>query len=135
MIVRSLPVDGILIVGKRGPQWLLVNVMQATRHARQILVGALPSGATEAEVTSLFNRAMMAAGCCTELGFPVVGANMNHSQRYAVLELRNVAEASNALALDGMICRGSQLTLRRPNDYKHAEVRACQAKSSSLPDK
>ncbi len=52
----------------------------ATRHARRIYVGGLPSGLTEAALTQFFNNMMMATGASTQPGAPIMSCYMNHDK-------------------------------------------------------
>jgi splicing factor U2AF subunit len=48
---------------------------------------------------------MMAVGGCSTTGQPVIGCYMNPDKRFAFVEFRNVEEASNAMAFDGVQCQ------------------------------
>jgi hypothetical protein len=47
----------------------------------------------------------MAVGASTSLGAPVIGCYLNTEKRFAFVEFRNVEEASNAMAFDGVGCQ------------------------------
>ena len=95
-----------------------------TKHARRVYVGGLPlGGITDVDIMDLFNKALMAAACSEAPGAPVIASFINQDKRFAFIELRTAAEASNVLALDGIICQGTPLSLRRPYDYNVLEVR------------
>ncbi|KAL6222724.1 hypothetical protein ACLB2K_006115 [Fragaria x ananassa] len=90
---------------------------QATCHARMVYVGGLPPTANEQSVAEFFSHVMHAIGGNTSgPGDPVVNVNINHERNFALVEMRSVEEASNAMALDGIVFEGS-LRVRRPNDY------------------
>ncbi|KAE7999900.1 hypothetical protein FH972_004284 [Carpinus fangiana] len=72
---------------------------QATRHARRVYVGGLPPTANEQSVATFFSHVMAAIGGNT------AGPGIS------------VEEASNAMALDGIIFEGAPVKVRRPSDY------------------
>nr|GMC96212.1 splicing factor U2af large subunit A-like isoform X1 [Ipomoea batatas] len=91
---------------------------QATRHARRVYVGGLPPSANEQSVAIFFNHVMSAIGGNTAgPGDAVVNVYINHEKKFAFVEMRSVEEASNAMALDGIIFEGTQVKVRRPTDY------------------
>ncbi|KAL3352884.1 hypothetical protein AABB24_020725 [Solanum stoloniferum] len=91
---------------------------QATRHARRVYVGGLPPTANEQSVATYFNHVMSAIGGNTAgPGDAVVNVYINHEKKFAFVEMRSVEEASNAMALDGIIFEGTQVKVRRPTDY------------------
>ncbi|CAN1306163.1 Splicing factor U2af large subunit B [Linum perenne] len=93
---------------------------QATRHARRVYVGGLPPTANEQSVATYFNQVMAAIGGNTAgpgIGDAVVNVYINHDKKFAFVEMRSVEEASNAMALDGIIFEGAPVKVRRPTDY------------------
>ncbi|KAH0903622.1 hypothetical protein HID58_043125 [Brassica napus] len=91
---------------------------QATRHARRVYVGGLPPTANEQSVATFFSQVMSAIGGNTAgLGDAVVNVYINHEKKFAFVEMRSVEEASNAMALDGIILEGVPVKVRRPTDY------------------
>lgn len=91
---------------------------QATRHARRIYVGGIPLTTNEADVNAFFNNALLAVGGTNGAeGQPVVNVYINVEKKFAFVEFRSVEEASNALALDGIVLDGVPVRIRRPNDY------------------
>jgi len=50
-------------------------------------------------------------------GDAVVNVYINHEKKFAFVEMRSVEEASNAMALDGIIFEGGPVKVRRPSDY------------------
>ena len=123
-----------------------VNV-QATRHARRVYVGGFPPDTDESTLAAFMTRAMEATGATNFIGStttqdavagagggggaaipqqPVVSCVLstyiNREKQFAFVEFRTVEEASNCLALDGIIFAGAALRVRRPNDYN-----VCQA--------
>ncbi|KAF8093328.1 hypothetical protein N665_0384s0015 [Sinapis alba] len=94
---------------------------QATRHARRVYVGGLPPTANEQSVATFFSQVMSAIGGNTAgPGDAVVNVYINHEKKFAFVEMRSVEEASNAMALDGIILEGVPVKVRRPTDYNPA---------------
>ncbi|XP_077241734.1 splicing factor U2af large subunit A-like isoform X2 [Tasmannia lanceolata] len=89
---------------------------QATRHARRVYVGGLPPLANEQTIATFFSRVMTAIGGNTA-GDAVVNVYINHEKKFAFVEMRTVEEASNAMALDGIMFEGVSVRVRRPTDY------------------
>ncbi|XP_016748412.1 splicing factor U2af large subunit B isoform X3 [Gossypium hirsutum] len=91
---------------------------QATRHARRVYVGGLSPTANEQSVATFFSHVMAAIGGNTAgPGDAVVNVYINHEKKFAFVEMRSVEEASNAMALDGIIFEGAPVKVRRPSDY------------------
>ncbi|KAL6908180.1 hypothetical protein ACP4OV_002350 [Aristida adscensionis] len=91
---------------------------QATRHARRVYVGGLPPSANEQSVAIYFNQVMAAIGGNTAgPGDAVLNVYINHDKKFAFVEMRSVEEASNAMALDGILFEGAPVKVRRPTDY------------------
>ncbi|KAF9611478.1 hypothetical protein IFM89_032448 [Coptis chinensis] len=91
---------------------------QATRHARRVYVGGLSPTANEQSVATYFSQVMSAIGGNTAgPGDAVVNVYINHEKKFAFVEMRSVEEASNAMALDGIIFEGAPVKVRRPSDY------------------
>ncbi|PKU66166.1 Splicing factor U2af large subunit B [Dendrobium catenatum] len=91
---------------------------QATRHARRVYVGGLSPAANEQSVATFFSQVMAAIGGNTAgPGDAVVNVYINHEKKFAFVEMRSVEEASNAMALDGIIFEGAPVKVRRPSDY------------------
>ncbi|XP_047314861.1 splicing factor U2af large subunit A-like isoform X2 [Impatiens glandulifera] len=91
---------------------------QATRHARRVYVGGLSPTANEQSVATYFSYVMSAIGGNTAgPGDAVVNVYINHEKKFAFVEMRSVEEASNAMALDGIIFEGAPVKVRRPSDY------------------
>ncbi|MQL83011.1 hypothetical protein Taro_015495 [Colocasia esculenta] len=91
---------------------------QATRHARRVYVGGLSPNANEQSVATFFSQVMAAVGGnAAGPGDAVVNVYINHEKKFAFVEMRSVEEASNAMALDGIIFEGAPVKVRRPSDY------------------
>ncbi|XP_059435958.1 splicing factor U2af large subunit B-like isoform X2 [Corylus avellana] len=94
---------------------------QATRHARRVYVGGLPPMANEQTIATFFSHVMAAiGGNSAGQGDAVVNVYINHEKKFAFVEMRTVEEASNAMALDGIIFEGVAVRVRRPTDYNPA---------------
>ncbi|KAF5473104.1 hypothetical protein F2P56_009744 [Juglans regia] len=94
---------------------------QATRHARRVYVGGLPPLANEQTIATFFSQIMAAiGGNSAGQGDAVVNVYINHEKKFAFVEMRTVEEASNAMALDGIIFEGVAVRVRRPTDYNPA---------------
>ncbi|XP_037435894.1 splicing factor U2af large subunit A-like isoform X2 [Triticum dicoccoides] len=103
----------------------LAMTQQATRHARRVYVGGLPPIANEQTVAAFFNQVMAAIGGNTfALGHAVVNVYINHDKKFAFVEMRSVEEASNAMALDGIMFEGAPVKVRRPTDYNPSQAAA-----------
>ncbi|BBH07902.1 U2 snRNP auxilliary factor, large subunit, splicing factor [Prunus dulcis] len=116
---------------------------QATRHARRVYVGGFLLQQTNSHATkrikkygftpnvqcvlmchrlqsvaTFFSQVMAAIGGNTAApGDAVVNVYINHEKKFAFVEMRSVEEASNAMALDGIIFEGAPVKVRRPSDY------------------
>ncbi|CAA0809521.1 Splicing factor U2af large subunit A [Striga hermonthica] len=91
---------------------------RATRHARRVYVGGLSATANEQSVATFFSHVMSAIGGNTAgPGDAVVNVYINHDKKFAYVEMRSVEEASNAMALDGIMFEGAPVKVRRPSDY------------------
>ncbi|XP_050878614.1 splicing factor U2af large subunit B isoform X4 [Lathyrus oleraceus] len=94
------------------------GMSQATRHARRVYVGGLPPFANEQAIASFFSHVMIAiGGNSAGSGDSVVNVYINHEKKFAFVEMRTVEEASNAMALDGIVFEGVAVRVRRPTDY------------------
>ncbi|KAL7211843.1 hypothetical protein ACSBR2_014658 [Camellia fascicularis] len=91
---------------------------QATRHARRVYVGGLPPLANEQTIATFFSSVMATiGGNSAGTGDAVVNVYINHEKKFAFVEMRTVEEASNAMALDGIVFEGVSVRVRRPTDY------------------
>ncbi|KAL5981639.1 hypothetical protein ACLOJK_015702 [Asimina triloba] len=88
---------------------------QATRHARRVYVGGLPPTSNEQVMAAI-------GGNTAGPGDAVVNVYINHEKKFAFVEMRSVEEASNAMALDGIIFEGAPVKVRRPGDYKTSDA-------------
>lgn len=88
-------------------------------------MGGLPPSATEEGLASFFSNALAAVGgTVAGPGSAVVNVYVNYEKKFAFVELRTVEEASNAMALDGIMYEGVTVRIRRPADYQAAAALA-----------
>lgn len=98
-------------------QQMTEATMQATRHARRLYVGNLPSDTTEAQIGDFFNRALVASKGSESGDEPVISVYINLDKRFAFIETRTMREAVAGLYLDGVKFFSVFLRVRRPNDF------------------
>jgi splicing factor U2AF subunit len=97
-------VEFLYVVGNMEELTCWCGTMQATRHARRVYVGGLPPVANEQTIATYFSQVMAAVGANTAgPGDAVVNVYINQEKKFAFVEMRTVEEASNAMALDGII--------------------------------
>ena len=85
----------------------------------------VPRGSDERAVGDFLSASLEKVGGCTAGPGPaVVSVYINPDKGFAFVEFRTVAEASNAMALDGAVFAGVPLKIRRPNDYNPAAASA-----------
>lgn len=125
-IMTPLPADPTVSVPAPGP------VSQKTRHARRSYIGNLPDGCTDNEIRDFFTGALTTIGGVTMPGEPVLSIYINRDKKFAFVEFRSVEECSNCMALEGILWKGSQLRIRRPNDYSPAEATSLGPTTPSL---
>ncbi|XP_016489101.1 splicing factor U2af large subunit B isoform X2 [Nicotiana tabacum] len=120
MLQNVFPTDTIQVNQLGSFPFLPVQAMsqQATRHARRVYVGGLPPLANEQTISAFFSHVMSAVGGNSAgPGDAVVNVYINHEKKFAFVEMRTVEEASNAMALDGVVFEGVSVRVRRPTDY------------------
>lgn len=84
---------------------------------RRIYVGSLPADTTDAELRQFIKDLMTDRGATCYNGSPVTACKVYPEKNYAFVEFRNVEEASNLMAFDGLVFKDSHLRIRRPNNY------------------
>lgn len=89
-----------------------------TRQARRLYVGNIPFGCTDDDMIEFFQSSMAACNFITQPGNPVLACQINLDKNFAFLEFRSIEETTNAMALDGIQCKGQALKIRRPHDYQ-----------------
>jgi splicing factor U2AF subunit len=90
---------------------------QNNRPARRLYVGGLPDDVAEIDIQHFFNGHMMRLAPHSPPGDVVLSIYLNREKKFGFVEFRSVEEAAAGLALDGVDYGGSQLRLKRPNDY------------------
>ncbi|KAM3376294.1 hypothetical protein P3S68_015009 [Capsicum galapagoense] len=110
VLLRWIPVEiGVILSSLLGILvWITEKIRNITlrRRARQVYVGGLPLTENEQSVATYFNHVMS-----------VIGGN-TAGIYFTYVEMRFVEEASNAMALDGIIFEGTQvIKVRRPTGY------------------
>ncbi|KAK4271521.1 hypothetical protein QN277_020207 [Acacia crassicarpa] len=116
--LQNVPSFGTSQVGAFSMMSVQPMMQQATRHARRVYVGGLPPFTNEQAVAAFFSHVMAAiGGNSAGAGDSVVNVYINHEKKFAFVEMRTVEEASNAMALDGIIFEGVAVRVRRPTDY------------------
>ncbi|XP_054801658.1 splicing factor U2af large subunit B-like isoform X2 [Prosopis cineraria] len=123
--LQNVPSVGMSQVGAFSLMSVQPMMQQATRHARRVYVGGLPPLTNEQAVAAFFSQVMVAiGGNSAGAGDSVVNVYINHEKKFAFVEMRTVEEASNAMALDGIIFEGVAVRVRRPTDYNPAVAAA-----------
>lgn len=104
----------------------------AARPAKRVYIGNLPAAISEAELRQAVNELMVQIGGTAMPGFPITSVKLYsgtgewpgavpppqvQDRSYAFIEFRSVEEASNAMALDGVLFRDNYIKIRRPNNY------------------
>lgn len=89
-----------------------------TRQARRLYVGNIPFGCTDDELIEFFRTNMETCNFIKEQGNPVLACQINLDKNFAFLEFRTIEETTSAMALDGVLCKGQALKIRRPHDYQ-----------------
>ncbi|XP_059292015.1 splicing factor U2af large subunit A-like isoform X2 [Lycium ferocissimum] len=120
MLQNVFPTDATQVNALGSFPFLPVQAMsqQATRHARRVYVGGLPPLANEQTISAFFSHVMIAVGGNSAgPGDAVVNVYINHEKKFAFVEMRTVEEASNAMALDGVVFEAFSVRIRRPTDY------------------
>ncbi|GKC25733.1 splicing factor U2af large subunit B isoform X3, partial [Tanacetum coccineum] len=99
--------------GQTQPKWR-VTVTSTITNIDSICIDSI----CEKSVATYFSHVMSAIGGNTAgPGDAVVNVYINHEKKFAFVEMRYVEEASNAMALDGIIFEGARVKVRRPSDY------------------
>lgn len=89
-----------------------------TRQARRLYVGNIPFGCTDQDMIDFFRNNMVACNFIPSTAEPVLACSINLDKNFAFVEFRSVEETTSAMALDGILCRGQPLKIRRPHDYQ-----------------
>ncbi|KAI8376512.1 uncharacterized protein BYT42DRAFT_615241 [Radiomyces spectabilis] len=98
--------------GAAGPAALNATV---ARQARRLYVGQIPFDIDEGPIASFFNSIMKQNGLAQ--ADSVLAVQINHDKNYAFVEFHEPAQATAAMAFDGIMFNGQPLKIRRPKDY------------------
>lgn len=101
---------------------LMAAVLQqhamTTKKSRRLFVTGFPDDLTEDQLAELVEVSMAAAGLTVAEGKCVTNVYIGpHVNKFAFVELRCCAEATNALNLDSIVLSGRSVNFSRPNDY------------------
>jgi hypothetical protein len=93
-----------------------------SRRARRLYLGNLPfqGGITEDMLTVEINKAMKERNLCENVeGDPVIHMWFARDKQgqYGFVEFRSQSECERALLLDGLMCCGAAVQIRRPSDF------------------
>ncbi|XBI29545.1 hypothetical protein VPH35_053510 [Triticum aestivum] len=122
---HRLPAANPGMIPSMAPNINLPALGQVTTTARRVYVGGIPPIANEQTVAQFFNQVMAAIkGNTSGLGNAVVNVHLNNEKKFAFVEMRSVEEASNAMALDGIMFEGARVKVRRPTDYNPSQAAA-----------
>ncbi|KAJ1480731.1 hypothetical protein T484DRAFT_1809665 [Baffinella frigidus] len=72
---------------------------------------------TDVSLREFFDQAMLAAGLAQGDGSCVSDVWISAEKQFAFVEVRSIAEANNAMQLDGITLYGTPLRINRPHDY------------------
>lgn len=97
---------------------LLQQQAGLTRRARRIHIGSLPPGCTQQVLRDTFNDALHRSSLTLQGATECINeVSLDPSCKFAFIEFRSPAEATSALALDGLVVLGKTIRVQRPNDY------------------
>ncbi|MES1912413.1 MAG: hypothetical protein MHM6MM_004692 [Cercozoa sp. M6MM] len=107
------------------------------RLGRRLYVGNLPmGGCREDELRNFFNDAYVrACGGDTNPDVPrdaVISVYLNSAKRFGFLEMRSMADATNAANLDGIEFKGLNLKINRPSEYNASDYPPAEAQMATL---
>lgn len=70
------------------------------------------------ELCKFLGNAIISTGAAvSSLGRPVTYCRIQRDKNFAFVEVRSAEEASNAMALDGLVFKDSPLKIKRPSKY------------------
>jgi hypothetical protein len=97
----------------------LASLMQATKKARRVHVGNLPAnvGLTTGMLKEFVDAAMIQLLLVVKVGEPVIDTFLSSDGKFGFVEMRTVAEATNALHMSGITFFGRVIRVGRPADY------------------
>lgn len=86
-----------------------------TKINRELFVGNVPPGTSEALLMQFLNGAMRRVGLCPPDATPILNCRTN--AKFAFVELASLDEANRALNLNGIPFLGASLRVSRPSKY------------------
>jgi len=111
-------INATLAVKQPGQSKSALTTPALTRQARRLYVGNIPFGCTDEDLIEFFRSNMEACNFIKGSGNPVVACQINLDKNFAFLEFRTIEETTSAMVLDGILCKGQALKIRRPHDYQ-----------------
>ena len=108
-----------------GGQSLPTSLLAASRRARRLHVGNLPTGiGLTAEMLKHFLNAALVSACLHDANLtepssdqPVIDVTLNGEGKFGFAEFRSIAECTSCLALNNIELNGKSLRIERPRDY------------------
>ncbi|KAL6907676.1 hypothetical protein ACP4OV_002715 [Aristida adscensionis] len=95
-----------------------VQLTQATRPLRRLLIENLPGSATEDRLIDCLNGFLLSSGVAyTQRSKPCLSCTINKEKHQAFVEFLTPEDATAALSFDGRSLDGSVLKIRRPKEY------------------
>ncbi|KAL6648833.1 hypothetical protein ACP70R_013057 [Stipagrostis hirtigluma subsp. patula] len=95
-----------------------VQLTQATRPLRRLLIENLPGSATEDRLIDCLNDLLLSSGVkYTQRSKPCLSCTINKEKHQAFVEFLTPEDATAALLFDGRSLNGSVLKIRRPKEY------------------
>ncbi|KAL7443351.1 hypothetical protein ACHAXH_009166 [Discostella pseudostelligera] len=86
-----------------------------TKINRELFVGNVPPGTSEALLMQFLNGAMRRVGLCSPDATPIINCRTN--AKFAFVELSSLEDANRALNLNGIPFLGASLRVSRPSKY------------------
>ncbi|KAI8055136.1 hypothetical protein BDF22DRAFT_675619 [Syncephalis plumigaleata] len=94
------------------------NNTATTRQSRRLYVGNLPYHIAENSLIDFLNKSARELNIISEgEEDAVLSAHINIEKNFAFVDFRTPEQATASMGLDGTICQGQPLKVRRPKDY------------------
>eukprot|EP01018_Ginkgo_biloba_P030457 Gb_32245 [translate_table: standard] len=95
-----------------------VELTQSTRPSRRLFVDNLPSSVSDGELMEFLNATLLSASANHLPGTqPCISCVVNEDKNHAFAEFLTPEDATAALALDGIMLKGTTLKIKRPKDF------------------